>query len=231
MFETLLAGLIAGLLWLDRYQFLQLLVSRPIICATITGFALGNTFAGCYIGVAYELLWLRRPPVGGYIAPDSTLASVCATAILILVMDRFPIDMASAACLSFFITFPLTVFASKFDGVFRVALGKLALLAETALLKSSDKSVISYMLSGFILSFVSVFLIATSYTSLGLMALEKALGHIPPSYYNIFGVGFYSVIMIGIADLAGILSKTSHKSVFVLGLILALSLCCVFKQL
>lgn len=231
MFEALISGLIAGFLWLDRYQLFQLLLSRPIISAPLTGLILGDIGAGCSIGLMYELLWLRRPPVGGYIAPDTTLASISATAISIQLMGKFPMNVLATGCLSFFITYPLTIIASRVDGVFRIILGRVALMAEAAILNDQEKSLVSYMATGLVLGFISAFLMVTIYVTLGFHALGWLAQFVPQSYYNLLDIGFYSIVMIGICDLIVGFTKTYQLRIFVIGLILSISLCYIFSQL
>ncbi len=231
LFEALISGLLAGFFWLDRYQLFQLLVSRPIVCAPITGLILGDLGAGCSIGLMYELLWLRRPPVGGYIAPDATLASISATAIAILLLQRLPMNLLSAACLSFFATYPLTIIASRIDGLFRLVLGRIALIAETTLLEHGDRAIAPHIAAGLILGFLNAFFLVTIYVILGFHTLWRLMDFIPQDYYLFFSIGFYAVIITGISDLISGFSKSIQIRIFVLGLIVAVLLCYVFSHI
>ncbi len=228
MFEALIAGAIAGLLWLDRFQLCQIFICRPIVSAPLTGMLLGNLSVGCVVGLMYELMWLRRPPVGGYIAPDSTLPSVSATAIAVPIVANSPLNILSVACLAFFATYPLTIIASRFDGIFRVLLGRLAVLAETAILEEGDKSVIPYMLAGLVLNFISAFFIAFTYTFVMSGAVVRAMQLIPVHFYSTLSIGFYAAMIIGVSDQLASFSKAGQAYLFVFGLILALTLCYLF---
>ncbi len=225
MFEALLSGLIAGFLWLDRYQLFQLLLSRPIICAPITGLILGNLAAGCTVGLMYELLWLRRPPVGGYIAPDTTLASISATTIAILLIGNTPVGVLSSSCLAFVTTYPLTIVASRYDIAFRIILGKLAILAENAIIRNGDQSVISYMLTGLVLAFLSAFFLVVFYVLAGFHALSWLIKNPLHNYFNSLEIGFYVILMISIADLIGAFADRFQTTIFVMGLALTMTIC------
>lgn len=228
MFEALIAGAIAGLLWLDRFQFCQIFVCRPIVSGPVTGLLLGDLSVGCVIGLMYELMWLRRPPVGGYIAPDSTLPSISATAIAVPIVANSPLSILSVACLAFFATYPLTIIASRFDGIFRVVLGRLAVLAEAAILEEGDKSVIPYMLAGLVLNFTSAFFITFAYTFLMSGAVAQTMQLIPVHFYSTLSIGFYAAIIIGVSDQLAAFTKAGQAYLFIFGLILALTLCYIF---
>lgn len=231
MFEALLAGTIAGFLWLDRYQLGQILISRPIVAGPLTGLILGDLSTGCLIGMMYELLWLRRPPVGGYIAPDSTLPSVSATAVASSLAGTGALDPLSVAFLAFLATYPLSVIASRFDGIFRVALGRLALLAESAILKEDDKSVVPYILTGLVLGFTCAFFIVSIYVFVTSSLVMWGVGLIPTRLGGLLAIGFYAVIMIGVSDLAVAFSKSIQVALFVTGMVIAISVCYLFSIL
>lgn len=82
-FEPWTAALLAltgALLTLDRVAFLQSLASRPLPTAVLAGFIVGEPKLGLMVGVALELVWLSRQPVGGSVPPDETLATLAAVA-------------------------------------------------------------------------------------------------------------------------------------------------------
>ena len=83
--EAFCAGTLGALLWLDRYQIGQIMISRPIVVGPIIGVALGDIPLGLAVGVLFEVLWLRRPPIGGFIAPDVTFSTAIASAVAIIV--------------------------------------------------------------------------------------------------------------------------------------------------
>lgn len=81
--EYLLAATVSVFCGLDRTAALQLMVSRPIVAAPLTGWLLGDLSAGLQVGVLVELLWLGRLPVGAAIPPDDTQVAVASTALAV----------------------------------------------------------------------------------------------------------------------------------------------------
>jgi PTS system mannose-specific IIC component len=85
--EYLTTGTLAVLLGLDRVAFLQCMVSRPLVAASLTGWLFGVPLTGLEVGMLLELLWLGRLPVGAVIPPDDTQVAIGAT-VLALTLDR-----------------------------------------------------------------------------------------------------------------------------------------------
>jgi PTS system mannose-specific IIC component len=82
--DILLAGLVALVTGLDRTALLQIMISRPIVAAPLTGLVLGNLQVGLSVGLMTELLWLARIPVGAAIPPDDTQVAVGATTLVLV---------------------------------------------------------------------------------------------------------------------------------------------------
>lgn len=76
MSEILLIALLAGVLSLDTTAFGQFMVSRPIVSASIIGYMLGNVYAGVWIGITIELIWIAALPMGAAIPLDTTAIAV-----------------------------------------------------------------------------------------------------------------------------------------------------------
>ncbi|MCX7635132.1 MAG: PTS sugar transporter subunit IIC, partial [Syntrophales bacterium] len=81
--ETLVVATVGGTLCLDRVA-IQLMVSRPIVVAPLTGLILGDAPTGLFIGAVMEMLWCDRPPLGNYVPPNDSLTAVVMTAAVIL---------------------------------------------------------------------------------------------------------------------------------------------------
>ena len=75
----LLVGL-GGLLALDGVSFPQVMVSRPLVSATIGGALLGAPGGGMLVGAVLELLSMRHPPYGAAKYPDTGPAGLVAGA-------------------------------------------------------------------------------------------------------------------------------------------------------
>ncbi len=59
--------LLGGLLTLDRMAFGQFFLSRPLFAATLLGYVLHFPAEGAFVGLVYELLFLRSIPAGSFI--------------------------------------------------------------------------------------------------------------------------------------------------------------------
>jgi PTS system mannose-specific IIC component len=77
---TLIGGLVAA----DETAFLQVMISRPLVSGAMIGWLLGDPGSGLLLGSILELLYLDTLPVGAARFPDSGLATVVGTGVLIL---------------------------------------------------------------------------------------------------------------------------------------------------
>ncbi len=67
----ILAVVAGGVLGMDAVSWPQVMVSRPLVSATIGGWLLGNPMAGIVVGAVMELYALRHPPFGAARYPDT----------------------------------------------------------------------------------------------------------------------------------------------------------------
>ncbi len=81
--EMAAVSIIGGFLCLDR-SCLQIMISRPVVIAPLTGFCLGDLMTGLIIGAFTELLWIDKPQIGIYIPPNDSLISVAIVSSLLL---------------------------------------------------------------------------------------------------------------------------------------------------
>lgn len=107
-----LFSLVCGL---DRVAILQVMISRPIVAAPLTAWALGEPLIGLQIGVLVELLWLARLPVGAAVPPDDTQVAI-ASSILVIVLGRsLGIAGMELLLLCLFVAIPLGKVGQYFD--------------------------------------------------------------------------------------------------------------------
>ena len=79
--QLLLTSVWGGLMALERRAFLQAMVSRPLVAATITGLLLEDVLAGLFVGLVFELLHLGGASLGGAHADHDTLPAVAAAGL------------------------------------------------------------------------------------------------------------------------------------------------------
>jgi PTS system mannose-specific IIC component len=70
-----LAGLLGGLLAVERKAFLQAMVSRPLVAATVMGLLLDDVRSGLFVGMVLELFHLGSASLGAAISEHDTLAA------------------------------------------------------------------------------------------------------------------------------------------------------------
>lgn len=76
----LLLVALGGLLAVDGVSFPQVMVSRPLVSATLGGAVLGHAGGGILVGAVLELLSMRHPPYGAAKYPDTGPAGLVAGA-------------------------------------------------------------------------------------------------------------------------------------------------------
>jgi mannose/fructose/N-acetylgalactosamine-specific phosphotransferase system component IIC len=70
-----LAGAFGGLVVLERRAFLQAMLSRPLVSATVMGILLDDVPAGLFVGLLLELFYLGSASLGAALSDNETLAA------------------------------------------------------------------------------------------------------------------------------------------------------------
>lgn len=131
--DYLLAGLVAMMAGLDRVALVQVMISRPLVAAPLTGLVLGNPLLGLEVGMLLELLWLGRLPVGAAIPPDDTQVAVGATVMAFSMGQALGLVGMPMVLLSVLVAIPLGKFGQIFDRLARNVNDRLAVSALKAL--------------------------------------------------------------------------------------------------
>lgn len=129
----LMAAGVAVFSGLDRTAFMQLMISRPIVAAPLTGWLLGDTLAGLQVGAMVELLWLGRLPVGAAIPPDDTQVAIGSTVLAITMGNRMELLDPAFVILCTLIAMPLGKVGQLFDRWARNWNGRLLQKAQDSL--------------------------------------------------------------------------------------------------
>ncbi len=223
-YEALAAAAAGGLLWLDRFQVFRIMVSRPIVAAPLVGWAAGDLGAGLASGLLYELLWLRRPPVGGYIPPDGTLASVATAGASAIVRADLGTDVTATVFLSFLVLFPVAFLGSRVDHLLRVEVGKLARRGEHALASEHPTHVYGLIVGALGLEFFVISTVLFCVISAGSLVIDEVGRRLSPATLKAFAVAFYIVPLVGVADMVIGVQGRKSAILFVCGLAAALAL-------
>ena len=73
--DVLWAALWGGLATLERRAFLQAMLSRPLVAATVMGLLIGDVNAGLFTGLVLELFYLGAASLGAAVPDHDTLAA------------------------------------------------------------------------------------------------------------------------------------------------------------
>jgi len=212
--DYLLAGFVAILTGLDRVALVQIMISRPLVAAPLTGLVLGNPLVGLEVGMLLELLWLGRLPVGAAIPPDDTQVAVGATILAISVGQSLDLSGMPMVLLAVLIAIPLGKFGQVFDRLARHANDRLAVSAQTALTAGSTRGLERYHLFGlasFALANLATALVIVLIGSFVLYSLAPLLiGAVREAGLSLQ----YSLILVGAASLLGTINVNRSLSLF-----------------
>jgi len=114
VFKAIVIAVLGGLLCLDRIV-LQGMVSRPVVTGPIVGFCLGDAYTGLIVGAFMELFWINRSPIGAYVPPNDTLATVVITAAAILAGQSIGATSRELIALTFLVCLPAGLLGQKLD--------------------------------------------------------------------------------------------------------------------
>lgn len=226
--EVVLACAVGALLWLDRFQFLQVMFSRPIVAAPVVGWMLGNFDAGLASGLLFELVWLRRPPLGGFIGPDVTLASMAVACVSAVTKSQTEVELIPLVFLTFLLLFPVPFLGTKLDVILRKYLGDLARKAEVLQASGHDGRVLLYFGAALIVGFSLAFMLLVSVSIAGSFVMSRIVVLAPPSLIRASGIAFFVVPLLGAMDLLAGLDPWPHAILFISGLLAALGGCFLF---
>lgn len=212
--EYLLAGFVAVLTGLDRVALVQVMISRPLVAAPLTGLVLGNPLVGLEVGMLIELLWLGRLPVGAAIPPDDTQVAVGATVLALSVGHSLDLSGMPMVLLAVLIAIPLGKFGQVFDRLARHANDRLAVSALDALAAGSSRGLERYHLFG-----LASFALANLATALVIVLIGSfVLYSVAPLLIGAVreaGLSLqYSLILVGAASLLGTINVNRSISLF-----------------
>ncbi len=71
--------LLAAICSLDMTAFGQFMICRPIFCAPLFGFLMGDITTGLWVGMIAEMVWINAIPMGVAVPVDTSSISILAT--------------------------------------------------------------------------------------------------------------------------------------------------------
>jgi len=112
--KVAMVSFIGGFLCLDR-TCLQIMLSRPVVIAPLTGLFLGDVLAGLSIGAFLELLWIDKPQIGISVPPNDSLLAVMIVSSLLLAGSEFEQTRREVMTFAFLLFIPLGYITQKMD--------------------------------------------------------------------------------------------------------------------
>jgi PTS system mannose-specific IIC component len=191
-------ALIGSLLCLDRI-LLQVMISRPIIIAPLTGLVLGNVYVGLIIGAILELFWIDRVPIGIYIPPNDSVASVVAVSVASLIMhpksDVQP-DLIAMAVLA---AIPFGILVKNIDVRMMVTNNQLSDQAIEDAKKLDIRAIEKKTFLGVARSFAIYFFVILFAQAVLFASLGWVYWKLPESILGILKMIYYFMPLLGIA--------------------------------
>lgn len=212
--DYLLAGLLAMLTGLDRVALVQVMISRPLVAAPLTGWLLGGPMIGLEVGMLLELLWLGRLPVGAAIPPDDTQVAVGATVMALTVGPWLDLAGMPVVILAVLIAIPLGKVGQIFERLARHANDRLAVLGGNALLAGDidglERNHLLGLASFALASLATAFVIVLIGSGILYFAAPLLVDAVRQAGLSLQ----YSLILVGAASLLGTINVNRSISLF-----------------
>jgi PTS system mannose-specific IIC component len=111
-FRLIIASAAGAFVCLDKIV-LQIMLSRPLVAATIVGTVMGTPLIGATAGALIEIFWANKSPLGTYTPPNDTLVSIIMVITLSILEKQPPWDFRQLLVLSVLVYLPLGIFYQK----------------------------------------------------------------------------------------------------------------------
>jgi PTS system mannose-specific IIC component len=199
--EIFLLSAVVGVLGLDATGALQVMVSRPLVVAGITGLMLGNPAVGLAVGSLVELLWMGGVPIGSLVPPDGTIAAAMAAAVAITLGKEavLPGSTAAASALGVLVAVPVGVLGARSEVLQRVMTNRISRRADAELEAGKVDGIGRLMAAALGLALLRGFLVCGACLALGLPTLGWILYHLPADAVRALRWCFWLFWLLGLA--------------------------------
>jgi PTS system mannose-specific IIC component len=109
--STIILALIAAFCSADITAFGQFMICRPIFCAPLFGYLMGDITTGLWIGMIVEMVWINAIPMGAAVPIDIASISINAT---FWACKYYPATQEAAICALIF-AIPFAYFYKEID--------------------------------------------------------------------------------------------------------------------
>jgi len=189
--------LLAAVLSLDITAFGQFMVSRPIVCATLFGYILGDIKTGLWVGMTVELIWIGAIPMGAAIPIETTAVAILSVlwGLTIQPFDRAGVILALA----------LSVFAGilfrRADILIRYSNVKIMRWVERGVVNGKESRVDVGIYSGIAMFFLKAFILYLAVYYPGRLAVEFIYTHLTPKILTGLRVAWTVLPVLGMGFL------------------------------
>lgn len=199
------AGLMGGLLALERRAFLQAMLSRPLIASTLVGALVHDIESGLYVGMLLELFHLGSASLGASISENDTLAATGTAAAAAALSHDYGATPAIWS-LAILVFVPLGPLGQKLDRALDGYSVRLANTAQTSMDDGNLKRAIRQNLWGMWPHFAVFGGVTSLCYVLGGLAAPFVNGDLPPNVVR--GLAWAYPAMASVA--AAIAARGSH---------------------
>ena len=196
--DALLAGLIGGLIALDRSVAFQVMISRPLVAAPLIGLVLGQPLTGILVGGLLELIWMGRPPLGGAIPPSECLGAIVITGGVIMASPDAPASKALIS-LGLVIGLPLARLGALLEKQRRKVNGTLLRRAQALVAAGRPAPLFGYNLAGLALAYLASFLFIIVLAPILARLLMAAGPALPRPVWEALELLYVFIPIIGVA--------------------------------
>jgi len=104
-----IAGIYAGLISIDRFAAINIMISRPIVIAFILGLLFDNSLECFFIGLVFEAVGLIDVPFGTRIPKEDSFGAFAACILFAVLPIEHSDEFVLGFLLTLLLTFPVTL--------------------------------------------------------------------------------------------------------------------------
>ncbi len=214
--DVIITGILGGLIYLDRTAAFQVMIHRPLIAGPIIGLILGSPITGLSVGVLVELLWISRPPLGGYMPPNECLAAILTTGSVIIAASPAEPSRAFVVLGLLIVIPPVRFLFPSIESGLRRLNGRLAENAALSLSRGAPPNFFSLNMMGLLFTYIAASLFILLLLPLLVLAIEYTYPRIPGSVVSALDWMYFCLPLIGVSSILGTINVKRSGMVFAL---------------
>jgi PTS system mannose-specific IIC component len=196
--KVAIVSVVGGFLCLDR-TCLQIMISRPVVIAPLTGFMLGDGMTGLIIGAFLELLWIDKPQIGIYVPPNDSLLAVMIVSALLLAKSQTQQYRHELITFAFLLFVPLGYITQKMDTALIQSNEVLSERALQAAKAADSKGIVRQHLWAIAKTYTAYSLFLFLSTIAGVMVIDTLFPLLPSAVMKAMGLMYLIIPAVMIA--------------------------------